>query len=138
MANDIWNATLNGRTTADIELKQKGDSMFASFSLAGNYTKKENGSWGERGQFMKVNLYGNDAKFASTYIKKGCPVSVSGSLQQEEWTDKNGNARKEFVLNAKNIQSFGYKKDSNTSENDEGGSYNEPSGNFDINADIPF
>jgi len=50
MANDIWNATLNGRTTADIELKQKGDSMFANFSLAGNFTKKENGSWLEKGQ----------------------------------------------------------------------------------------
>ena len=135
MANDIWNATLNGRATSDIELKQKGDSMFASFSLAGNFTKKENGDWAVKGQFIKVNLYGNDAKFASTYIKKGFPVSVNGNLQQEEWTDKNGNTRKEFVLNAKNIQNFGYKKDSNTSENYEGGSYSEPSG---IEDNIPF
>ena len=135
MANDIWAGTLNGRTTGDIELKEKGEWKFADFSLAGNYTVKEGKDYVQKAQFIKVKLFGRDADYASKYIKKGSPVSVSGNFIQEEWKDKNGNQKKQFVFNASNIQSFSFKKDSNVSENDEGGSYSEPSG---IEDAIPF
>ena len=135
MANDIWAGTLNGRTTGDIELKQKGEWKFADFSLVGNYTVKEGNDYVQKAQFIKVKLFGRDADYASKYIKKGSPVSVSGNFIQEEWKDKNGNQKKQFVFNASNIQSFSFKKDSNVSENDEGGSYSEPSG---IEDEIPF
>ncbi len=135
MANDIWVGTLNGRTTGDIELKQKGEWKFADFSLVGNYTVKEGNDYIQKAQFIKVKLSGREADYASKYIKKGSPVSVSGKFAQEEWKDKNGNEKKQFVFIASNIQSFSFKKDSNLSENDEGGSY---SNEVDISDDIPF
>jgi single stranded DNA-binding protein len=135
MANDIWAGTLNGRTTGDIELKQKGEWKFADFSLVGNYTVKEGNDYIQKAQFIKVKLFGRDADYASKYIKKGSPVSVSGNFIQEEWKDKNGNEKKQLVFSANNIQSFAFKKDSNVSENYEGGSY---SSEVDISDNTPF
>jgi single-stranded DNA-binding protein len=82
MANDIWVGTLNGRTTGDIELKQKGEWKFADFSLVGNYTVKEGNDYIQKAQFIKVKLSGREADYASKYIKKGSPVIESGKFAQ--------------------------------------------------------
>lgn len=78
------------------------------------------------------------------YVKKGTKLFVEGSLQTRKWTGNDGVEKytTEIVLQGFNnkLEIIDNRKegDSNTSENYEGGSYSEPSGNFDVNSDIPF
>ena len=47
---------------------------------------------------MDIKLFGNLAKFAAEYLKKGSMVFVEGRLVQERWEDEEGNKRSKHYL----------------------------------------
>ena len=128
MANDTCVLTAIGRITDDIKLE--GEFEIAKFSIANNYLVKKGKEYVPESQFFNVQLTGQKAKFASSYIKKGSLVSVSGDLKTEYWNGKDGMKKSKQILHANNIQLLAAKKDNSDSY-----SSNEPSG---IEDDIPF
>lgn len=85
---------LFGRLTRDPELKYQNDKPTCGFSVAiERWTGKERVSW-----FANCRVFGKPAeKFAET-ARKGDPVYVTGEPYMEDWTTKDGEARKDFKV----------------------------------------
>ena len=81
---------LLGRITKDIELKQtKNEINYTRFSIAVKRDlKDESGEYGT--DFFNVVAWRKTAEFISKYFKKGSRIAISGKLQQNIYTDKDG------------------------------------------------
>ncbi len=93
MANFNFNKViLGGRLTSDPELKttQAGISV-TSFRIAVNRRPGKDGT--SETDFFSVTAWRGTAEFVTKYFRKGSCICVTGSLQNREWTDKEGNKR---------------------------------------------
>ena len=90
MANFNFNkATLAGRLTADVELKQTNSGIsVCTFTLA--VTRKANR---EVTDFINCVAWRNTAEFIAKYFRKGSSLCVTGEIQTRSWEDNNGNKR---------------------------------------------
>jgi single-strand DNA-binding protein len=87
--NDV---KLIGYIGANPELSQTaGGLAVCNFSLAttDRWTDK-NGDSQEKTQWHSITAWRGLAETCGKYLKKGDPVYVSGKLEYEKWTDKNG------------------------------------------------
>lgn len=84
---------LMGRLTADPEMRYTQSNMgVARFSLA--VDKRMKSQDGKRdADFFNIVAFDKSAEFVSKYFKKGQQVLVEGRLQNNNWTDKEGNKR---------------------------------------------
>lgn len=114
MLNQI---VLMGRLTRDPELRhtQSGLSV-TSFTIA---VDRDFGQNGEEKQtdFIDIVAWRNTAEFVSKYFTKGRMAVVNGRLQIRDWTDKDGNKRRNAEVLADRVY-FGDSK-----REDSGGSY---------------
>lgn len=99
-----------GRMTRDPELRytQSGTPV-ASFTLAveHDFVTKDSG---ERGvDFIDCVAWRNTGEFVSKYFQKGSMAVVSGRLQIRDWTDREGNKRRNAEVVADNVY-FGESK----------------------------
>ena len=97
MLNSI---VLMGRLTAepDYRTTQSGVSL-AKFTLA--VERDYSGQNGERvTDFLDVDAWRQTADFVSRYFHKGQLVAVTGSVQVENYTDKNGDKRRSWTVQA--------------------------------------
>ena len=81
---------LMGRLTRDVELRMAASGIpVANFSIAVDrrFTKQ-----GEEKQtdFFNIVAFRNQAEFVSRYFNKGKPILIEGSLENDNYTDKNG------------------------------------------------
>ncbi len=96
------NLTLQGRLTADPELKTVGDNIpVLEFTLASDrdYTLAD----GERPtDFINVVAWRGTAEFIAKYFTKGRQILVTGRIQVRQWTDQDGgkHRRVEVLANA--------------------------------------
>ena len=84
-----------GRLTADPELKTTNSGIsVTSFSVAvsRNYSKDGNAQT----DFINCIAWRNNAEFITRYFGKGQMIAIKGSLQQNSYTDKNGNKRTSY------------------------------------------
>ena len=96
---------LVGRLAQDPELRYiAGTGMpVATFTLAVSreFTDKN----GERGvDFIDIQAWNKQAETVANYLKKGNMVSVNGSIRVETYTDKEGNRRRSFKINANRVE----------------------------------
>lgn len=80
---------LFGRLTANPDLKQTstGDTV-CNFTLAVDRPKSKSGN--STADFINCNAWGKTAETVAKYFTKGKPMLVSGSLRDNDYTDKNG------------------------------------------------
>lgn len=118
---------LIGRITKDLELKDTGATKLTSFNIAINKPTKNGDA-----VFVPCIAFREVAENLVKYQKKGNLIAVKGSINQNEYTDKEGNKRYSVNVIAKHIQFL----ESNNKGNDvkeEDAKFNE------INdEDIPF
>ena len=92
-----------GRLTRDPELRRTQSGVaVASFTLAvdRDFTGKD----GEKEtDFIDCVAWRGTGEFVSKYFTKGRMACVSGSLQLRNWTDKDGNNRRQAEVNASNV-----------------------------------
>ena len=102
---------LMGRLTAEPELKisQTGVSNIR-FSVAVNRKMKQGES--PKADFFNCAAFKNTAEFISKYFKKGSSIIVFGSVQFDDWTDRDGFKRQSTNIMVDEVQ-FGESK-SNT------------------------
>ena len=95
---------LMGRMTRDPELRHTPNNIpVASFTLAVDrgFVSKESGE--RQTDFIDVVAWRNTAEFVSKYFTKGQMTAVTGRLQIRDWTDKDGNKRRNAEVVAENI-----------------------------------
>lgn len=102
-----------GRMTRDPELRKTvGGKSVTSFTLAVDRDfKNQNGE--KETDFIDVVAWSNIADFVCAYFGKGRMTVVEGRLQIREWTDKDGNKRRNAEIIAEHVY-FGDSKDIGT------------------------
>lgn len=83
--------SISGNITKDAETRylQNGDAV-ANFSVADNQGKDKPAI------FWNCSLFGKRAESLVPYLTKGQSVTVVGNISEREWTDKDGNKRKQM------------------------------------------
>lgn len=87
---------LMGRIGADLELKKtNGGVSVVSFPLAvGRNGKDADTDW------IDIVAWRGTAEVLASYAGKGRMIVVEGRLQMRDWTDKNGNKRRNYEVHA--------------------------------------
>lgn len=101
-----------GRLCRDVELRKlpSGKSV-ANVSIAcdRDFAPKDGGE--RETDFIDIVVFGSTAEFFSKYFTKGSMAVVSGRLQIRNWTDKDGNKRRNAEVVADSVY-FGDSKKS--------------------------
>lgn len=75
-----------GRLTKDPEIRSTKDGKaIARFSLAVDRRTKE-----KMADFFNCTAFGKSAEFAEKYLKKGTKILLTGRLQNDEYTNRDG------------------------------------------------
>ena len=113
-----------GRLTRDPELRRTNSgTAVASFNLAVDRDfKAQNGE--KETDFIDIVAWRNTAEFVSKYFSKGRMAVVEGRLQLRDWTDQNGNKRRNAEVIADNVY-FGDSKNSGATQQDNFAALNE-------------
>lgn len=95
--------------TPDIRTTTNGKKV-ANFTVAVNKPiKPANGE--PDAFFFNVSAFGQTADFVDSYLDKGRLVSVSGSLTQRKYQDKDGNNREAVEIVADRVQGLDRPRD---------------------------
>lgn len=90
--------TIEGNVTGDVQVRdvQIGQNtvQVASFSIAANTTKNEQGEWVEKGSaFFRCSAWRGLGVAAANNLRKGTPVVISGTLEFGGYTSKDSGER---------------------------------------------
>lgn len=108
--------TIMGRMTRDPEIRYtQSQKPVTSFTLA---VDRDFGD--KQTDFIDCVAWSKTAEFVHNYFHKGSMTVASGRLQLREWTDKDGNKRRQAEVVADNVY-FGESKSQQST-----GSYNNP------------
>lgn len=95
--------TVMGRLTKDPEIRYTQSQVaVASFTVAVDRDFTEKGAE-KQTDFIDCVAWRNTANFVHQYFAKGSMAVVSGRLQLRDWTDKNGNKRRNAEIVADNV-----------------------------------
>ena len=95
MLNQI---TLQGRLTADPKTTVHGDTTVTVFSLAVQRDFKPRNAEAYPVDFFDCSAFGNTGKTVQDYFVKASPVIITGRLQIDTWTDRNGGSKSKPVI----------------------------------------
>ena len=109
--------TVMGRLTKDPELRRTNSgTSVASFTVAVDRDfKDQNGA--KETDFIDVVVWRNTAEYVCQHFSKGRMAVVSGRLQMRDWTDKDGNKRKNAEIVAENVYFGDSKREAASAEN---------------------
>lgn len=79
---------LLGRLTRDPEVRYSNDKAVANYSLAVDRRYKQDGQ--PTADFFNCTVFGKSAEFAEKYFRQGTKILVSGRLQNDNYTNKDG------------------------------------------------
>lgn len=102
---------LMGRLVADPELRHTpNDVAVTSFRIAVDraYSKSQD----KQADFIDVTAWRQTAEFVCRYFTKGSMIAVHGSLRVDNYTDRDGNKRTRYGVQADNVSFCGGKKES--------------------------
>lgn len=104
---------LAGRLTRDPELRQTTNGVaVASFSLA--VDKPFNKDKEKAADFFDCVAWRGTADFVSRYFEKGKPILVEGRLQNNDFTNKDGEKRRKVEVLVENVSFIGGKDEKPT------------------------
>ena len=94
---------ITGRLSQDVTVRSTANgNTVANFNIAvQRQMKNKDGQYDA--DFFNVTAFGKTAEFAEKYLAKGVKIEISGSIQNDKWTDKEGNNRISTVIYANNI-----------------------------------
>ena len=123
---------LSGNLTRDPELNNYGNNMVAKTAIAvkRQFTRKD------ETDFFNIVAFNKTAEFLDNYFNKGSRIIIEGRLQQNNYTDKDGNNRTSYDVIVDNIEFGDSKKKASDNSTAEGNHYEQPpDDNFD---NMPF
>ena len=90
---------LMGRIGRDLELKKTNSGVsVVSFPLAVDRNGKEGGT-----DWIDCVAWRGTAEVLCNYAGRGRLIGVEGRLQMRDWTDKNGNKRRSYEVQADSV-----------------------------------
>lgn len=100
------NITIAGQLGKDAEIRYlpNGDPV-ASFSVADSQGRDKLTIW------WNASLFGKRAESLAPYLLKGQAVTISGTVTEREWTDKEGGKRKSMDVRVNDLALQGGKRE---------------------------
>lgn len=99
---DLNSCSFVGRLTRDAEMQYVGakETAVVKFAIANNT------GYGQyaRTNFINVQIWGNTGINVMQWLKKGKQVAVTGQLENNRWTDKDGHVHDSWTLTCNAIQ----------------------------------
>jgi single-strand DNA-binding protein len=89
---------------AEVRYLPNGDAV-AGFSVADNMGKDKGAI------FWSCSLFGKRAESLAPYLTKGQAVTVTGTVSEREWTDKDGQKRKSMDVRVNDVALQGGKRE---------------------------
>ncbi|WP_290911363.1 single-stranded DNA-binding protein [Eubacterium sp.] len=126
---------LMGRLTYEPELRSTPNGLAViRFQIACDRTYQKD-SQNRQADFIDCVAWRQTAEFISRYFHKGSMIAVEGTIQTSNYTDKDGNKRKQIEVLANNVSFCGSKAENGTQGTQ--GAQNEQytQGGMDINPD---
>lgn len=103
---------LMGRLTYEPELrKTPSDVSVLRFQVACDRSYQRAGAE-RQADFIDCVAWRQTAEFISRYFHKGSMIAIEGTIQTSNYTDKNGNNRKQTEVLANNVSFCGSKSES--------------------------
>lgn len=129
--------TIMGRLTRDPELRRTQSGIaVASFTVA---VDRDYSNGEKQTDFIDCVAWRQTGEFVSKYFAKGRMIVASGRLELRDWTDKDGNKRRNAEINVSNAY-FGDSKKEGTENQPAAQAY--PTNNFAVIAEpdeqLPF
>lgn len=119
---------LMGRLTYEPELrKTPSDVSVLRFQVACDRSYQRAGAE-RQADFIDCVAWRQTAEFISRYFHKGSMIAVEGTIQTSNYTDKNGNNRKQIEVLANNVSFCGSKNESGNAAST--GGYNDPAPSY--------
>jgi single-strand DNA-binding protein len=128
------NITVAGSLGKDAEMRylSNGDPV-ASFSVADSQGRDKPTIW------WNCSLFGKRASSLSEYLLKGQAVTVTGTVTEREWTDKNGQKRKSMDVRVNDVALQGGKREAAAPAAPASRAAAPAGGGFDdMDSDVPF
>lgn len=101
---------IHGRLTQDIELRQTQNGVsVCNFNVAVDRSYSSNGE--KQTDFFTVVCWRGLAETVAKYFHKGKEIIVIGEMQSRKYTDKDGNNRIAWEIQANSIEFCGSKSD---------------------------
>ena len=101
-----------GRLTYDPELKATPSGVsVVRFQIACDRNYSKSGEE-KKTDFIDVTAWRQTAEFVSRYFHRGSMIAVEGSIQTDNYTDRDGIKRKSFQVVANNVSFCGSKAES--------------------------
>lgn len=118
---------------AEIRYLPNGDPV-ASFSVADSQGKDKPTIW------WRASLFGKRAESLAPYLTKGQHVTVSGTVTEREYTDKDGNKRQAQEIRVNDVALQGGKREgaAPAPAQRQAPAKPAPSGFDDMDSDVPF
>ena len=90
-----------GRLTRDPEIRmtQDGQTTIARFGIAVDRRGKD-----QKADFFNVTAFNKTAQFAEKYLKKGTKIAICGRIQQDEYTNKDGQKVTNVIIIADELE----------------------------------
>lgn len=103
---------LMGRLTYSPELKSTPNGLSViRFQIAVDRSYQAKGQE-RQADFIDCVAWRQTAEFISRYFHKGSMIAIEGTIQTSNYTDKNGNNRKQIEVLANNVSFCGSKNES--------------------------
>ena len=104
---------LFGRLTKDPELRQTQNGVaVVRFTVACDRQFADKQTGNREADFIECVAWRNTAEFVSRYFSKGASITVEGTLQNNNYEDKNGVKHYSYVVIAEQVGFGGSKKES--------------------------
>ena len=120
---------------AEVRFLQNGDAV-ANFSVADSQGKDKPTVW------WNASLFGKRAESLAPYLLKGQSVTVTGTVTEREYTDKDGNKRKSMDVRVNDVALQGGKREAEAPARQTPRPASKPSpsgsGFDDMDSDVPF
>lgn len=124
---NINKVILMGRLTADPELKVSAQNVpVVRFTVAVNRRFQSKTEGAPTADFLNCTAFRQTAEFVSKYFRKGSSIIVFGSIQNDNYTDRDGNKRYDWRIMVDEVQ-FGESKGTGSSSGQQyGGAPDKP------------
>ena len=98
---DLNVCTFVGRVTRDAVVESVGakGTQITKFAIANNTGYGQY----EKTNFFNVQIWGKQGVSVSQYLVNGKQIAVSGTLENNKWTDQNGNSHDSWNLTAQSV-----------------------------------
>jgi len=129
------NITIAGQLGKDAEVRflPNGDPV-ANFSIADSQGKDKDSIW------WNCQLFGKRAESLSQYLIKGQAVTITGSISQRKYTDKNGQERLSTDVRVNDVALQGGKREATQQpqQRQQAAKPNNSGGFENMDNDVPF